>query len=83
LRFRAVFENKTPLDVGLPTAIIRDLLPCLGGPRETVLEAIDPDMHGRLIDERDRMDQRIISLSKNRDAINAYLAEVGPPVLAQ
>ena len=37
-------------------------------------------MHGRLVRERDRMTQRIACLTKNRDAIDTYLAALNPPV---
>jgi DNA-binding transcriptional MerR regulator len=68
------------IDAGLPTAIIRDVLPCLNGPREIHLDPIDTDMHRRLIHERDRMTQRIACLTRNRDAIDTYLAALNPPV---
>ena len=62
------------IDAGLPTAIIRDMLPCLDGPRALHPQSVDAEMAARLRAERDRMDSRIGCLTRNREAIDAYLA---------
>ncbi len=61
------------IDAGLPTSIIRDMLPCLDGPRALHPQSVDREMAARLRAERTRMDRRIGCLQRNRDAIDAYL----------
>jgi Predicted transcriptional regulators len=66
------------LDAGLPTRVIRRILPCLitgtfeiaGAPPETV---------AMLERERDRITERIRSLVAGRDAISRYLAAARDP----
>lgn len=62
------------LDAGIPTAIIRDLLPCLDRPRALHPPYLKPEMVERLRSERDAMADRVECLTRNRDAIDAYLA---------
>lgn len=62
------------LDAGLPTAIIRDLLPCLDRPKALHPPYLDLEMAERLRGERDAMARRLTCLTRNRDAIDAYLA---------
>lgn len=64
------------LESGLPTEIIRDVLPCLESPCTLQLRDVPPDLLARLEVQRDRIDQRIACLSRNRDAIAAYLASL-------
>ncbi|OQO90790.1 MerR family transcriptional regulator [Saccharomonospora piscinae] len=66
------------LDAGLPTRIIRRILPCLDGPTDLYFPDATPEMLDTLERERDRMTRRIACLSKNRDAIAAYLDRVRP-----
>jgi DNA-binding transcriptional MerR regulator len=61
------------LDAGLPTRIIKQILPCLNTPRTIHMPYVTPDMFTTLEVERDRMNRKIECLTKNRDAINAYL----------
>ena len=61
------------LDAGLPTRIIRDVLPCLANPCTIHVEDASPELVATLEQERDRMDARIRCLTRNRDAISAYL----------
>ncbi|NUR89578.1 MAG: MerR family transcriptional regulator [Nonomuraea sp.] len=63
------------LDAGIPTRIIRQILPCVNGPREANLSA---EMLQALETERDRMTARIDCLTRNRDAIAGYLEAVRP-----
>lgn len=66
------------LDSGLTTEIIRTILPYLNKPDEIHLhpECLTAETAGLLRGEADRIQQRIDCLSRNRDAIHAYLAAV-------
>jgi DNA-binding transcriptional MerR regulator len=66
------------LDSGLTTEIIRGILPFLGEPDGIHLPAVclTADMAARLRGEADRLQQRIDCLTRNRDAIRAYLAAI-------
>lgn len=61
------------LDAGLPTRIIKQILPCLNGPREIMFGDATPDMIETLELQRDAIDARVQCLSRNRDAITDYL----------
>ncbi len=63
------------LDAGLPTRIIKQILPCLDVPGVLVCPTeASPGFVRALEDERDRMTRRVEYLTNNRDAIDAYLA---------
>ncbi|MEV6410915.1 MerR family transcriptional regulator [Kribbella sp. NPDC051718] len=64
------------LDAGLPTRIIKQILPCLDGPGAIVVEDATPEMVATLERERDRMTARIDCLARNRDAVAEYLEAV-------
>lgn len=64
------------LDAGLPTRIIKQILPCLDKPRTIHFPDITPEMTELLERERDRMTQRAECLLRNRNAIAEYLDEV-------
>ncbi|KAB8165796.1 MerR family transcriptional regulator [Streptomyces sp. 3MP-14] len=64
------------LDAGLPTRIIREILPCLNRPRDIHFTDATPEMLALLERERDAMSRRIELLTRNRDAIGAYLVAV-------
>lgn len=62
------------LDAGLNTKMIKDVLPCLAGPEAGIhFENPEPGFIAELVEERDRMTQRIEVLVKNRDALTTYL----------
>ena len=71
-----VIQIRGLLDSGLPTRIIRQILPCLDKPRTIHFTDATPEMLATLEHERDRMDERIAFLGRNRDAITGYLEEV-------
>ena len=71
-----VVQIRGLLDAGLPTRIIKQILPCLDGPREIMFGDATPEMITMLERERDAIDARVRCLSRNRDAITAYLAEI-------
>ncbi|MGQ4354649.1 MerR family transcriptional regulator [Streptomyces drozdowiczii] len=64
------------LDAGLPTRIIKQILPCLDKPRSIHFPDATPEMLALLATERDRLSERIDVLVRNRDAMSEYLAEV-------
>ena len=68
------------LDSGLTTEIIRKILPFLDKPEQIHLhpECLTPEVAGLLRREAERIQQRIDCLTRNRDAIHAYLAAVQP-----
>ncbi|MFD7617245.1 MerR family transcriptional regulator [Streptomyces sp. NPDC059802] len=68
-----VHQIRGLLDVGLPTRVIRQILPCLNEPQTIHMPYITPDMVETLEYERDRMAEKIRYLIRNHDAINAYL----------
>jgi DNA-binding transcriptional MerR regulator len=71
-----VIQIRGLLDTGLPTRIIKQILPCLDQPRTIHFSDADPEMVAILENERDRMTHRIEFLIRNRDAINDYLEAV-------
>ncbi|MFD8338736.1 MerR family transcriptional regulator [Streptomyces solisilvae] len=71
-----VFQIRGLLDAGLPTRIIKQILPCLDKPRLIHFSDATPEMIATLEDERDRMTRRIECLTHNRDAISEYLDAV-------
>ncbi|SHE94539.1 MerR family transcriptional regulator [Streptoalloteichus hindustanus] len=71
-----VIQIRGLLDAGLPTRIIKQILPCLNKPRVIHFSDATPEMIATLEHERDRMSQRIRCLTRNRDAIEEYLQTV-------
>ncbi|MEU7867713.1 GNAT family N-acetyltransferase [Dactylosporangium sp. NPDC049140] len=69
------------LESGLPTRLIRNVLPCLDNPCSITISDAGPEVVAQLRYERDRMDARIACLSRNRDAIDAYLSKVTSKVI--
>ncbi len=65
------------LDAGLSTQVIRAILPCLESPRDPIVfEGVLPETVTALERERDRLTERVDVLSRNRDAVADYLAEL-------
>jgi DNA-binding transcriptional MerR regulator len=64
------------LDAGLPTRIIKQILPCLDKPRALYFPDATPEMLATLEAERDRIARRAECLLRNRDAISEYLDAV-------
>jgi len=60
------------LDSGIPTRIIANILPCLDRGQLLVVDA-DPQLRAVLIEQRDKMDERIAILTHNRDALSRYI----------
>jgi DNA-binding transcriptional MerR regulator len=69
-----VLQIRGLLEAGLPTRMIKRILPCLNVPGILHCpEEATPEMLAALEEERDRMTQRIQFLTRNRDAIASYL----------
>lgn len=64
------------LDAGLPTKIIKQVLPCLDDPCTIHVTDATADLIATLEREREQMDSRIRCLTRNRDAISKYLEAV-------
>ncbi|MER0245773.1 MerR family transcriptional regulator [Streptomyces sp. HSW2009] len=71
-----VLQIRGLLDAGLPTRIIKQILPCLDKPRTIHFPDATPEMLATLEGELSRMTSRIDCLTRNRDAIAEYLAVV-------
>ncbi|WP_380279460.1 MerR family transcriptional regulator [Kitasatospora purpeofusca] len=71
-----VLQIRGLLDAGLPTRIIKQILPCLSKPRTIHFEDATPEMIATLEEELAGMSARIACLTRNRDAIAEYLAVV-------
>ena len=67
-----VLQIRGLLDVGLPTRIIKQILPCLDKPRVIHFADATPEMIAVLRRERDRMEEIAESMLRNRDAIACY-----------
>lgn len=61
------------LDSGIPTRIIGDMLPCLNDTDATVVADPDPELRALLVDQRDKMAERISFLEQNRAALTRYI----------
>ncbi|MCB5906562.1 MerR family transcriptional regulator [Streptomyces pinistramenti] len=71
-----VVQIRGLLDAGLPTRLIKQILPCLDKPQVIHFSDATPEMLATLECELDRMTSRIQCLTRNRDAIGAYLDAV-------
>lgn len=71
-----VVQIRGLLEAGLPTRLIKQILPCLDKPRAIHFSDATPEMIATLEHERDRMTDRIRCLTRNRDAIAEYLETV-------
>jgi DNA-binding transcriptional MerR regulator len=71
-----VVQIRGLLDAGLPTKIIREIIPCLDNPCTIHIRDATPELVATLEHERDQIDQRIRCLTRNRDAITSYIKAV-------
>jgi DNA-binding transcriptional MerR regulator len=71
-----VLQIRGLLDAGLPTRIIRRILPCLHQPRVIHFPDPSPEIIATLERQRDRMTERIRSLIRDRDAMAEYIDAV-------
>ena len=71
-----VVQIRGLLDAGVPTRIIKRILPCLSDPCSIHVADADPELLADLEHHEAQMTAKIDCLAKNRDAISAYLAAV-------
>lgn len=64
------------LDAGLSTRIIKQILPCLNEPSEIHFADATPEIIETLEGHRDRLAERIALLTRNHDAIAAYVGSL-------
>lgn len=64
------------IDSGIPSRIVLEILPCLDQEQAIVVRNIEPGLRDLLVQERDRMTQKITFLTSNRDALSRYIAAV-------
>lgn len=68
-----VRQIREMIDNGLPIRIIRDVLPFLDAPSDVMPRVPCAYLIEQVAGRLDRLDQRIRSLTRSRDAIDAYL----------
>ncbi|MGC5165473.1 MerR family transcriptional regulator [Luteimicrobium sp. DT211] len=71
-----VLQVRGLLDAGLPTRIIKEVLPCMDTSRTIRISEATDETIATLERERDRMTDRIRCLERNRDAVADYLDAV-------
>lgn len=71
-----VIQIRGLIDSGIPTRIIKQILPCLGKPHTVVVEDAEPELLELLAQQSERMTARIDCLTRNRDAIDRYMKAV-------
>lgn len=71
-----VMQIRGLLDAGLPTKIIRQIIPCLENPCTIHMKEANPELVATLEHEREQIDRRIRCLTRNRDAITSYIQAV-------
>ena len=78
-----VRQVREMIDNGLPIRIIRDVLPYLDGPSNVMPRVPCAYLIEQVAEQLDQLNQRILSLSRNRDAIDAYLCAARTAAAAQ
>jgi len=68
------------IDSGLPTRIIKQILPCVDKTPTIHPSDATPELLDILEFQRDRMNQRIDCLTRNRDAISNYIEVVSETI---
>lgn len=63
------------IDAGVPTVVIRDMLPCLGHVSPAAQPRLAPEVAETLGQRREQLQRRIECLTRNRDAITEYLSK--------
>jgi DNA-binding transcriptional MerR regulator len=72
----AVLQIRGMLDAGLPVRLIREVLPYLDGPGEVRPKVPCEYMIGEVARQREVLDRRIALMTRNRDALDAYLRDL-------
>ena len=74
--FEQVRQIKILVGAGIPTRIVRELLPCLHGPTAELPRQANPEMAALLKSERDRLQEHIDHLTTACERINCCLGRV-------
>jgi DNA-binding transcriptional MerR regulator len=61
------------IDAGLPTRLIREILPHLDGPADLLPEVPCEWVLDEVARQREQLDRRVRCLTRNRDALDNYL----------
>ncbi len=75
----AVLQIRGMLDAGLPTRLIREILPYLDDPGEVRPKVPCEYMIDEVARQREVLDRRIALMTRNRDALDAYLRDLTLP----
>ncbi|MEV5822802.1 MerR family transcriptional regulator [Micromonospora harpali] len=78
-----VRQIRTMIDSGLPIRIIRDVLPYLDGPTQLMPQVPCAHLMEQVAEQLAHLEQSIHSLTRNRDAIGAYLTAARTAAAAQ
>lgn len=70
-----VVQIRGLIDAGIPTALIKDMIPCLRDKQSIHVERVTPEMIETLNQRRDQLARKIECLTRNHDAVDAYLTE--------
>ncbi|MCG8919494.1 MerR family transcriptional regulator [Actinokineospora sp. PR83] len=63
------------IEAGLPTRIVRDILPYLDGPAALLPRVPCQEMIDQVAARREQLDRRIRCLTRDREALDAYLRD--------
>ena len=66
------------LQAGLSTGVIREIVPCFLGAGAALRPMVDAELAANLARELGEIERRIDTLTRNRDAIRAYLTVASP-----
>lgn len=69
----AVRQIRGLIESGLPTRIIREVLPYLDGPADLLPRVPCTYLLDQVARQREQLDRRIECLTRNRDALDTYL----------
>lgn len=64
------------VDAGIPTRIIKEILPCFDSPAAAQGLLPDPRLREVLLRQRERMTSNIEALTENRNAIDQYIRAI-------
>lgn len=64
------------IEAGMPTRLIRVLLPCVDGPGAELPPHENPEMADLLLAERERLAENIEKLTRSQEQIECYLTRV-------
>lgn len=71
-----VWQIRGLLEASIPVKIIKDILPFLDDPCDIHVTEASPELIAALEEQHEQMDQRVHFLTRNRDAIAAYLESI-------